>query len=304
MLMVTGATGYVGSALVELLVSEGRDVRAVVRDKELAARYLPTCVDVAVAELGDTAALEHAARGCSGVLHLAGSVGHSEEETRVANVEGTRALLAAVMAAGVERFVYTSSSAALIDESGLVAEEPVNPPAMTDPYSMSKSAAERLVLEAAAGGLGAVVVNPTSIYGPSPRGACSYNELFLAAARGEVTKVVDAPMGWVLAEDVAAGHVLALDRGEPGRRYVLCGEVAPMGSVLNAFVDRFGGQRVRALPPGSSLGDDAGTFARRSEVYGKLPPVRVDDAGARALGFRPRGVDDGIALTAAWLKGL
>lgn len=302
MLMVTGATGYLGSVLVELLVREGRDVRAVVRDRALAERVLPARIDIAVADLGDAAALERAARGCSGVLHLAGSVGHSPAETWAANVEGTRTVLAAATAAGVPRFVYTSSGAALIDETGLVAEGPVKPPALTDPYSTSKSAAEDLVLKAAAGGLGAVVVNPMSIYGPSPRGAFSYNELFLAAARGDVTEVVDAEMGWVLAEDVAAAHVMALDRGEPGRRYVLCGEVAAMGTVLNTFAARVGGRQVRALPPGSSLGDDASTFARRSEVYGKFPPVRVDDAGARALGICPRGIDEGIALTAAWLN--
>ena len=69
--------------------------------------------------------------------------------------------------------------------------------ALTDPYSVSKAAAEELVLTAAAGGMGAVIVNPVSIYGPSPRGPSSYNGLFLAAARGEVRAVVDAAVGWV-----------------------------------------------------------------------------------------------------------
>jgi dihydroflavonol-4-reductase len=108
----------------------------------------------------------------------------------------------------------------------------------------------------------------------------------------------------VLAEDAAQGHLLALERGEPGRRYVLCGEVAPFGRVLHTFADLVGGRRVRTVPPGSRLGPDAGTFARRSEVYGTFPPVRVDDAGARGLGFAPRGVDEGLALTASWIRGL
>ena len=105
--------------------------------------------------------------------------------------------------------------------------------------------------------------------------------------------MVDAEIGWVLAEDAAAGHVLALEHGEPGRRYVLCGEVASFGRVLHAFADRVGGRRVPTLPPGSTLGPGATTFARRSEVYGRFPPVRIDDAGARALGFRPCGVERG-----------
>ncbi|MEN3263695.1 NAD-dependent epimerase/dehydratase family protein [Pseudonocardia sp.] len=302
--MVTGSTGYLGSALVELAVRAGHDVRVLVRDQGKAADLLPPAVDVVVGDLADADGMRRAAHGCQGVLHLAGAVENSAEETRRSNVEGTRAVLAAAVAAGVPRFVYTSSSAAVIDESGVVAESPTRAPALTDPYSASKAAAEELVLAAAAGGMHAIIVNPVSIYGPSPRGPLSYNSLFLAAARGEVPAVVDAAVGWVLAEDAAAGHLLALERGEPGCRYVLCGEVATFGRMLHTFADHVGGQRVRTLPPGSSLGEDAKTFARRSEVYGHLPPVQVDDAGARALGFSPRGVDEGMALTAAWIRGL
>lgn len=299
MLLITGATGYLGCALVDLLIRRGNAVRAAVRDPGRAEGVLPAEVELVVADLADSEGLRRAARGCDAVLHLAGSVGHSSEETRRTNVEGTRTVVEAAVAAGVGRFVYTSSSAAVIDASGLVAEQPVAPPALTDPYSTSKAAAEQVVL--AAEGIEAMVVNPVNLYGPSPRGPLSYNGLFLAAARGEVTEIVDAPVGWVLAEDAAEGHLLALERGEAGRRYVLCGEVATFGRVLHTFADHVGGQRVRTLPVGSSLGADAGTYPRRSEVYGRLPPVRVDDAGARALGFAPSGVDDGLARTASWI---
>ncbi|WP_300007400.1 NAD-dependent epimerase/dehydratase family protein [Pseudonocardia sp.] len=300
MLLVTGATGFLGSALVHLAVGQGRDVRVAVRDAERARTLLPPGVDVALADLADLDALTRAARGCTGVLHLAGSVGHSAEQTRRANVEGTRTVLAATMAAGVPRLVYTSSSAAVLDAEGLVAEEPTLPPVLTDAYSTSKAAAERLVLAAASEGLGAMITNPVSVYGPSPQGPYSYNGLFLAAARGEVPAVVDSEIGWVLAEDAAQGHLLALDRGEPGRRYVLCGHTATFGRMLHSFADLVGGSRVAVRAPGSRLGEDAGTFARRSEVYGHFPPVRVDDRGARALGFAPRGIEEGLALTARW----
>jgi dihydroflavonol-4-reductase len=141
MLMVTGAGGYLGSALVALAVREGRDVRAVVRDAERAAAVLPPGVDIAVADLADEEALARGMEGCTGVLHVAGTVGGTAEQTRTANVEGTRRVLDAAVAAGVERFVLTSSSAAVMDADGLVAEEPVGPPALTDPYSASKAAA-------------------------------------------------------------------------------------------------------------------------------------------------------------------
>lgn len=302
MLMITGATGFLGSALVDLAVRRGLEVRAAVRDRARAVALLPDAVEIVTADLADPASLERAARGCSGVLHVAGSVGDSLAHTREGNVEGTRRVLAAAGAAGVPRFVHTSSSAAIMDATGLVAEEPSGPPALTDPYSVSKAEAEALVLGAARDGLAACIVNPVNIYGPSPRGPHSYNGLFLAAARGEVPTVVDSPVGWVLAEDVALGHLLALEHGEPGRRYVLCGEVAPFGRMLHTFADIVGGTHVGTLPPGSTLGPDAGTFARRSQVYGSFPPVRIDDRGARALGFTPRGIDEGLALTTEWLR--
>lgn len=299
MLLLTGATGYLGRVLLDRAVAAGHAVRAVVRDPARAAN-LPHGVEIAVADLadGDPRALAAAVRGCSGVLHVAGSVGTSVEENRRNNVDSTAAILAAAVAEGVPRFVYTSSGAAVMDASGLVAEEPVAPPVLDDPYSASKAEAEALVLGAS--GIAAIVVSPVSLYGPSPAGPLSYNGLFLAAARGEVPDVVDAPMGWVLVEDAAAGHLLALQHGEPGRRYVLCGEVTPVGVMLHMFADAVGGTRVRTLPPGSRLGPDAGTFARRSEVYGMFPPVHVDDRGARGLGFRPVGTVEGIARTAAW----
>jgi dihydroflavonol-4-reductase len=297
-LLVTGGTGYLGSVVVALLVDDGHDVRVLARDEERARRVLPAGVEVVIGDLFDEESLAKATAGCTAVLNLAATVGGTPEQIRAANLDGTRLVLAAARAAGARRFVHTSTGAAIMDATGLVAERPVAPPALTDPYSASKAAAEELVL--AAEGIEAVVVSPASIYGPSPRGPESYNGLFRAAAAGEVPAVVDAPMAWVLAEDAARGHVLALDRGEAGRRYVLCGEVARVGRVLHAYADAVGGKHVAVLPPGSSLGPDASTFARRSEVYGMFPPVHVDDAGARGLGFAPRGIDEGIALTAAW----
>ena len=304
MLLVTGATGYVGAALVKFLTDAGVPVRAVVRRAERAS-VLPGGVEQALADLTDEHSLTDAMRGCDGVFHLAASLGPRPEDTRRANVDGTARVLAAAARAGVRRVVYTSSSAAVVASSGLVSERAPNRTALTDPYSTSKAEAEGLVFAAVADGLDACIVNPVNIYGPSPFGPGSYNGLFLAATRGEISEIVDAPVGWVLAEDVARGHLLAFEKGEAGRRYVLCGGVAGFAFVLDRFAELVGSpHRVKALPPGTTLPDDAPLFARRSEVYGQLGPVQVDDAQARALGFAPRSVDEGLALTAAWLADL
>lgn len=300
MLLVTGATGYLGSLLTTLLRDQGLEVRATVRSAER-ARALPDGVRWAIADLSDADSLRRAAEGCSGVFHLAASIGHSLEESRRLNVDGTGAVLRAAREAGVRRFVHTSSSAAIIDPGGLVSEQAPGGTALVDPYSTTKSEAEQLAL-AAAGEMDVMVLNPVSIYGPSPAGPHSYNGLLAAAAEGGIEAVVDAPIGWVLAEDVALGHLLVYRHGESGRRYVLCGEVMSFGSVLHRYAELVGSpHRVRVLPPGSDLGPDAPIFARRSEVYGKLAPVRIDDRQARALGFSPTGLEDGLARTAAWL---
>jgi dihydroflavonol-4-reductase len=302
MLLVTGATGFLGSAVVQHLADAGLPVRATVRNPERAS-ILPAVVERVRADLADEDSLVEAMQGCDGVFHLAASLGPLPEDTRRSNVDGTARVLAAAERTGVRRFVYTSSSAAIVTADGLVSEQAENRTAMTDPYSTTKAEAEGLVLAAAGRGLDACMVNPVMIYGPSPYGPSSYNSLFLAAANGEVTDIVDAPVGWVLAEDVARAHLLAYEKGEAGRRYVLCGEVAGFGRVLHRFAELTGSpHRVKTLPPGTTLGDDAPLFARRSEVYGKLGAIRIEDSQARALGFTPCGLEEGLTLTAQWLS--
>ena len=304
MLLVTGATGFLGSAVVKALSEAGLPVRATIRS-EGRASVLPPEVERVFADLADEDSLTEAMQGCDGVFHLAASLGPLPEDTRRSNVDGTARVLAAARRAGVRKVVYTSSSAAIVTAHGLVSEQAENRTALTDPYSTTKAEAEGLIFAAAARGLDVCIVNPVNIYGPSPFGPGSYNSLFLAAARGEVTEIVDAPVGWVLAEDVARAHLLAYEKGEAGRRYVLCGEIAGFGRVLHRFAELTGSPyRVTTRPPGTTLPDDAPLFARRSEVYGKLGAIHTDDSQARALGFAPGGLEDGLSLTAAWITDL
>jgi len=304
MLLVTGATGYLGSVLVDLLVRRGLSVRAAVRSPQRAA-VLPDTVERVAADLDDEASLVRVMQGCEGVFHLAASVGHSYEATRASNVEGTRHVLRAAVRAGVRRVVHTSSSAAIIEPSGLVSERAAGGTALVDPYSTTKAGAEQLVFTAVREGLDARIVNVVNAYGPSPLGPLSYNALLLAAIHGKAGAIVDARVGWVLAEDVALGHLLAYERGEQGKRYVLCGEVATFPTVLDRAAELWGSPaRVDVLPPGSAVPEDAILFAKRSEVYGRLGPMQVDDAQARALGFHGRGIEAGLRLTVEWLRGV
>ena len=300
-LIVTGGTGYLGSVVVAVLADEGHDVRALVRDEEKARRLLPAGVEIVVGDISDADAAARAAHGCSGVLHLAGTVGGTAEEIHAANVEGARAVLAAAVAAGV-RAVRAHEHRRRDDgrdrPGGRAAASA--PPALTDPYSASKAAAEELVLAAAADGRSrrSSSARPAST-GRARAGRSPTTALFrAAAARRGAGRRRRRRWAGCSPRTPPAGHLLALDHGEPGRRYVLCGEVARV---------RAGAARLRR-PPSAAGGCDRcrparrsartpSTFARRSEVYGMFPPVHFDDAGARALGLRARAaIDEGIAL--------
>ena len=307
MFLVTGATGFVGSAVVALLHARGHAVRAVVRDPAR-ADVLPDGVERVAADLADGEALVRAMDGCESVFHLAAAVGAPGPEAHELNVGGTARVVDAVRRAGVRRLVHTSTSAAICvpDPDGpgcVVDEDAAGGTALTDPYSTTKAEAEAVVLDAVgAGGIDAVVATVVNVYGPSPRGPLSYNQLLAAAARGAVGDIVDTRVGWVLAEDVAVGQLLVHDRGETGRRHVLCGEVASFPEVLDTYCEAAGSpHRVRALPQGSELPEGAPPFADRSVVYGRIGGYRVRDDRARALGFAPRGIAEGLALTARWM---
>lgn len=310
MLLVTGATGFVGSAVVTLLHERGYAVRAVVRDPAR-ADVLPDGVERVAADLADGESLVRAMEGCEGVFHLAAAVGAPGPEAHELNVGGTRRVVEAVRRAGVRRLVHTSTSAAIAvpDPDGpglLVAEEAAGGTALTDTYSATKAEAEAVVLDAvAAGEVDAVVATVVNAYGPSPRGPLSYDQLLVAAARGEVGDIVDTRVGWTLAEDIAAGELLAFTDGEAGRRYVLCGQVASFPEVLDTYCELAGSpHRVRALPEGSELSPDAPPFADRSVVYGRLGGYRVRDDHARALGVEARGIAEGLEATARWMAAV
>src|ERR671929_1932471 len=125
MLLVTGATGYMGSAPVAHLRQAGLPVRATIRSAARAT-VLPEEVERVPADLADEESLVAAMRGCDGVFHLAASLGPQPEDTRRSNVDGTARVLAAAVKAGVRRLVFTSSSAAIVAADGLVSEQAPN----------------------------------------------------------------------------------------------------------------------------------------------------------------------------------
>ncbi len=319
--LVTGATGFVGSAVARVLVRSGQKVRVLARPNGDRRNLAGLTVDVAEGSLDEPDSLAKAVEGCRYLFHVAADyrlwVPDPATMFRV-NVEGTRALMLAALAAGVERIVYTSSVAVLGVVNGGVADEetPSRAEDMIGPYKLSKFQAEAAVRELIAGrGLPAVIVNPSTPVGPRDVKPTPTGRLIVEAARGRMPGFVDTGLNLAHVDDVALGHLLAARSGQIGRRYILGGENLGFAEIL-AEINRITGRRppplkipyVAALP----FAAGAETMARltRREPFATVDGVRMSRkkmffTSARAieeLGYAPRPVEQAIADAIAWFR--
>jgi dihydroflavonol-4-reductase len=239
LVLVTGAGGFVGSAVVRECLTAGFRVRAMVRGDAAPTNLAGLAAEVVRADMRDPASVDRAVAGCRHVFHVAADYrlwAPDPEEIVRNNVSGTRTVMAASLAAGVERVVYTSSVAALklaadgapADESTLLTED-----AAIGAYKRSKVAAERLVLAMIAErALPAVIVNPSTPIGPRDAKPTPTGRIIVEAASGRMPGYVDTGLNLVHVDDVARGHLLALRHGVVGQRYILGGDDVAFGDML------------------------------------------------------------------------
>ena len=252
--LVTGATGFVGSAVARVLLKAGHPVRVLARPRSDRRNLKGLSVEIVQGSLEDAASLAAAVAGCRYLFHVAADYRLWVPDPGAmfrANVEGTRELMLAALAAGVERIVYTSSVATLgIVSDGVADEEtPSRAEDMIGPYKRSKFQAEAVVRDLVAErSLPAVIVNPSTPIGPGDIKPTPTGRLIVEAAQGRVPGFVDTGLNVVHVEDVALGHLLAADAGEIGRRYILGGENMSLAEIL-AEVARQTGRR----PPSTCL---------------------------------------------------
>ncbi len=246
--LVTGATGFVGSAVARALLRAGHRVRALARPKSDRRNLAGLTVEIAEGSLEDAPSLARAVAGCRYLFHAAADYRLFVPDPAAmfgANVDGTRALMQAALAAGVERIVYTSSVATLglVPEGAADEEAPSRAEDMIGPYKRSKFEAEAVVRGLVAErGLPAVVVNPSTPVGPRDLRPTPTGRVILAAARGRMPGFVDTGLNIVHVDDVAAGHLAAAARGRIGERYILGGENLPLAEIL-AEAARAAGRR-------------------------------------------------------------
>ena len=224
--LVTGATGFIGGNLARTLVSRGYEVRAIVRPNSNTLALEDLDVQLVPGDLRDKQSVAHALEGCHGLFHCAAVYSFwSPDPTLVykVNAEGTRIILEEARRAGVHRVVYTSTVSTIgLPKKGLGTEETkVNPKDLVGHYKKSKFLGEQEALNAAKTGLPVVVVNPAAPIGPWDVKPTPTGGIVLDFLRKKLPFYISTGMNVVDVEDVAEGHVLAMEKGVPGQRYIL-----------------------------------------------------------------------------------
>jgi dihydroflavonol-4-reductase len=276
---VSGATGFVGGHVADEL----REAGAAVRDERI--------------DLLDRAGLERALEGCEAVVHVAALYSYSapEAELERVNVEGTRILVAAALAKGVRRFVFTSTAGTCGPVPGRAATEEDGPARweLTVPYKRTKLEAERLALAA-----GAVVVNPTTPVGEGDSKPTPTGRMIEGVAVGRIQAYLGTTgLNVVDVRDVARGHVLALEHGQSGERYILGGVDLPLEELFAVIADHAGRPRprIRVPYPVAKVAARAG-FANADEVKLACVPMYFSWEKARSrLGYEPGPVEPALA---------
>ncbi|WP_348550452.1 hopanoid-associated sugar epimerase [Acidithiobacillus sp.] len=320
--LITGASGFVGAAVLRRLVLEGVPVRVLARPgaDDAAWKDLPD-IEVVEGDLCDPASLERAVLGCRWVFHVAADYRLWVPDPEImyrANVDGSETLLRAALAAGVERIVYTSSVAVLglrSDGQPSTEETPSSIDDMIGHYKRSKFLAEeRVRVLCREQGAPIVIVNPSTPIGPADRKPTPTGRMVLEAAAGRMPAYVDTGLNVVHVDDVAMGHWLALQYGKPGERYILGGDNLSLRAILTRISGLTGRPSPRFRVPRRLLYPVAWVSEAWVRWRGSgLPLVSVDELRMAAhhmyfdsrkaeqeLGYTHRPAEEALRDAVAW----
>jgi dihydroflavonol-4-reductase len=321
--LVTGASGFVGSAVARKLLERGFAVRALVRPTS--PRFHLAGLDIAFAEgdLLDAATVRPAMAGVRHVFHVAADYrlwARDRNEIMRNNVTSTRIVMEEALRAGVDRVVYTSSVATLAvrrDGSSVDETFPLDEAKAIGVYKRSKVAAERLVERMIVQDkLPAVIVNPSTPIGPRDVKPTPTGRIIVDAARGRIPAFVDTGLNLVHVDDVAGGHLAALDRGRIGERYILGGQNVPLSAMLAGIATLLGRRPPRIRMPRSAIVPLAVAAETVARFTGREPLVTLDalrmskyqmffttTKAERDLGLTARPFTDALADAIAWFRG-
>jgi dihydroflavonol-4-reductase len=318
--LVTGGTGMVGNCIARSLLSRGHRVRALVRNLDKGKRLLPEGCELVAGDVTDPATLGPAVAGSEWVFHAAGFPEQWMQDNGTfdrINAGGTENMVSAAKAAGVKRFVFTSTIDVFTWRSGATYDESeIDPAPKGTYYERSKQKADKVVADAVAAGFDAVFLHPSAVYGPAPSDSPGVNELIVKLWDNKAPGLMPGGFPVVFSQDAGEGHVLAAERGKPGDRFILSDRYLTLVEIAKLILDRLGLERKppRVLPLWLCQ-TVAAMGAAKARVFGSPPLIpkgqlsflQVDSypTAKRAtaeLGLAFTPVEDGIAKTIAYLR--
>jgi len=320
---ITGASGFVGSAVLRRLIEERHSVVALVRPSSDRSNLAGLPIEIVIGDLTETDSFAAALVGCDCLFHVAADYRlwvPEPTEMYESNVAGTRNLMLAALRAGVERVVYTSSVATLgLNSDGTPADEdtPVSLADMIGHYKRSKFLAEvevkKLVQEH---NLPAIIVNPSTPVGPRDIRPTPSGRVIIDAASGRIPAYVDTGLNLVDVDDVAVGHLLALHRGTIGRRYILGAQNMTLKEFLTqvAIITDQSPPKIR-LPralvlPIAYFAEGWARIAGNNEPLITVDGVKLSkkkmffssERAGRELGYRPGPVEKALRDAVTWFQ--
>lgn len=320
--LVTGAAGFVGSAVAHALVRSGYRVRALLRPTSNRTNLADLDVEIAEGDMRDADSVARSMRGVRHLFHVAADYrlwARDKQEIMRTNREGTRILMQAALAAGVERIVYTSSVATIAcapdggpaDETKRLVEA-----CAIGAYKRSKIAAEKIVeTMIARDGLPAVIVHPSTPIGPRDQRPTPTGRIIIEAAMGRIPGFVDTGLNLVHVDDVASGHLAALCIGKPGEHYILGGQDVLLGSMLADIAGLIGRKPPRLRFPRRLVYPFAFAAEARAHVTRREPFLTIDGLrmskhkmffssakAERDLGYKARPYGEALAEALDWFR--
>lgn len=321
--LVTGAGGFIGSAVVRRLLAEGHDVRVLMRAGSDNRNLEGLKVEVANGDVRDRGSLDRAVAGCDTLFHVAAVYqlwSRDPQALYATNVTGTLNIMHAAAEAGVKRIVYTSSTATLgLNADGVPSDEqtPIADHDLIGHYKRSKFLAEQEVQRCARDlGLAVVIVNPSTTIGPRDIKPTPTGRVIVKAARGRLPAFVNTGLNVVHVDDVAEGHLRGLERGKIGERYVLGGDNITLEALL-ARVARAVGRsspKIRLKPnlvlPIAYVAEAWARVTHGDEPLVTVSGVRMSrkpmyfsvDKARRELGYDPRPATVALDDAVRWFQ--
>jgi nucleoside-diphosphate-sugar epimerase len=293
MLLVTGATGHLGANLIRRLLDDGHAVRVLLQPNRQTSAVDGLDVERTYGDIRDPAAVAAAVRGSERVYHCAAKISTlagEEREIYESNVIGTRNVLRAALDAGVSRVVVTGSLSAVGHDPNRPSVEsmPFYPFDKHLPYAMTKAFVERECLNAAVQGLDVVIATSCAILGPNDFVPSRMGRTLIDFAHGKLRAYIPGGFEFVAARDIVQGHVLAMEKGRSGQKYIFCTEFASVDQLMTIFEEVTGRPRprLRLPPPVMARIADVSSFVMTN--FFPTVPQRFTPAAVRLLRMQRR----------------